>query len=99
MLSMVTISRAANAPAGSEHDRIGVPSTWTVQAPQRPTPQPNLVPVRPSVSRRTHKSGVSGSTSTSKLLSLTLSANITGCLHDGLNDAQSRNEAAILDDY
>ena len=35
-----------------------------VQALHWAMPQPNLVPVRPSVSRRTHISGVSGSTST-----------------------------------
>ena len=33
---------------------------WTVQAPQSAMPQPNLVPVRPSVSRRTQSSGVCG---------------------------------------
>jgi hypothetical protein len=35
-----------------------------VQAPQAATPQPNLVPVRPSVSRSTQSSGVSTSTAT-----------------------------------
>src|SRR5712691_4144467 len=36
-----------------------------VQAPHCAMPQPNLVPVSPSVSRRTQSNGVSGSTSTS----------------------------------
>ena len=36
----------------------------TVQAPHCAMPQPYLVPVMPSVSRSTHSSGVSGSTST-----------------------------------
>src|SRR4051794_33296236 len=36
---------------------------WTVQAPQRAMPQPNFVPVRPSSSRNTQRSGVSGETS------------------------------------
>src|SRR6185369_11787119 len=38
-----------------------MPSTCTVQAPHRPCPQPNLVPVKPSSSRITQSSGVSGS--------------------------------------
>ena len=46
------------------HDRIGWPSTWTVQLPQRAIPQPNFVPVRPRSSRITQRSGVSGGAST-----------------------------------
>jgi hypothetical protein len=38
--------------------RVGTPLRCTVQAPQ-----PNLVPTRPSVSRSTQSSGVSGVTS------------------------------------
>src|SRR6185369_4584803 len=38
-----------------------MPSTCTVQAPHRPCPQPNLVPVKPSSSRITQSSGVPGS--------------------------------------
>jgi hypothetical protein len=34
----------------------------TVQAPHSPMPQPNLVPVNSTSSRRTQRSGVSGST-------------------------------------
>ena len=51
-------------PSGTWQERIASPSIWTVQAPHWAMPQPYLVPVRPSVSRSTHNSGVSGSTST-----------------------------------
>ena len=37
------------------------PSTSTMQAPQSPTPQPYLVPVRFIASRRAHSNGVCGS--------------------------------------
>ena len=46
------------------HERVGRPPTCTVQAPHMPMPQPNFVPVRPIMSRMTHSSGVSSSTST-----------------------------------
>ena len=39
------------------------PSRWMVQAPQAATPQPNLVPVSPSSSRRYQSSGIDGSPS------------------------------------
>src|SRR5258706_8857906 len=61
---------------------MGWPSTCTVQAPQRPAPQPNFVPGRPRVSRRTQSSGVSGSASPSTALPLIFSANIAVRLHD-----------------
>jgi hypothetical protein len=44
---------------------MATPSMCTVQAPHWAMPQPNLVPVKPSVSRSTHSNGVSGSTSIS----------------------------------
>src|ERR1700751_1277547 len=47
-----------------KQERTACPATMTVQAPHRPMPQPYLVPCRSSVSRRTQRSGVSGSTST-----------------------------------
>ena len=53
--------------------RAAVPFKWTVQAPQRPMPQPNLVPVRVSSSRRNHKRGMAGSPSKLRLLPFTLS--------------------------
>ena len=62
---MVVICLPATALSGSEHERVGTPSTCTVQAPHWAIPQPYLVPIRPITSRSTHSSGVSGSTSTS----------------------------------
>src|SRR5438128_9049990 len=40
-------------------DRTASPLTWTVQAPHRPAPQPNFVPVICNCSRMTQSSGVS----------------------------------------
>src|SRR5207302_3592534 len=61
---MVVTCLAPIALTGVTHERTGSPSRCTVHAPQSATPQPYLVPVRPSVSRRTHSSGVSELTST-----------------------------------
>ena len=58
---------------GVEQERTAAPSTCTVQAPQRPAPQPNLVPVSSSASRKTQSSGVSGETLTFFSLPLTRS--------------------------
>jgi hypothetical protein len=58
---MVVTSRPAAALAGKEHDRTGLSSKWTVQAPQKARPHPNLVPVRPAMSRIAHDRGMSGS--------------------------------------
>ena len=49
------------ADVGVTQERTGWPFTCTVQAPQAAMPQPNLVPVKFSSSRNTHKSGVLGS--------------------------------------
>src|ERR1700730_2919714 len=70
---MVVIFPAPTAFTRVTHERIGCPSRCTVHAPHNAMPQPNLVPVRPSVSRSTHSNGMSGSTSTSVSLPLTLS--------------------------
>src|SRR5437879_10450174 len=48
------------AESGVMQERTASPSRWTVQAPQRAMPQPYLVPVSPSESRSTQRSGVSG---------------------------------------
>src|SRR5665213_2159781 len=45
-------------------DRTASPLRWTVQAPHRPAPQPNLVPVICNSSRITQSSGVSLAAST-----------------------------------
>src|ERR1700687_462174 len=55
---------------GTLQERIAVPSIWTVQAPHCAMPQPYFVPVRATFSRIAQSSGVSGSTSTSKVLPL-----------------------------
>src|SRR5205807_7433695 len=62
--SMVRTLLPATEPMSIWHERWAVPSTWMVQAPQRPAPQPYLVPVKPTWSRIAHNSGVLGSAST-----------------------------------
>src|ERR1700745_3631402 len=57
---------------GVTQERVAAPLICTVHAPQSAIPQPNLVPVMPSTSRSTHKSGVSPSTSTTCVVPLTL---------------------------
>ncbi len=56
------------------HERIALPSIWTVQAPHRPEPQPNFVPVSFRCSRTTQSNGVSGSASTVAALPFTVIA-------------------------
>src|SRR5512137_1059284 len=65
--SMVVIRCPAASLTGSWQDRTGSPSSSTVHAPHCDRPQPNLVPVSPSASRRTQRSGVSVATSTVSL--------------------------------
>ena len=61
---MVVIFLPSTALTGITQERTAAPSMCTVQAPHCATPQPYLVPVRPTCSRITHSSGVLGSTST-----------------------------------
>src|SRR4030095_2219323 len=49
---------------GVTHERTASPLRCTVQQPHTAMPHPYFVPVRPRWSRRTHKIGVVGSTST-----------------------------------
>src|SRR6266853_4313034 len=70
--SMVVISEVPMLSIGVIQERVATPSTCTVQAPQSATPQPNFVPVMPSTSRNTQRSGVSPSTSTLCVLRLIL---------------------------
>src|SRR5882762_8951243 len=56
---------------GVTHVRVGAPSICMVQAPQAPTPQPNLLPVSPRCSRTTHNSGTSSGPSNSAGFPLT----------------------------
>src|SRR5450759_552057 len=72
MASIVMTFLRAAAETGVEQERTGLPSRCTVQAPQSATPQPNLVPVMPRVSRSTHRSGVSGLSPTEIFLPFTL---------------------------
>ena len=65
------LGRRRRCRSGVTQERVATPSTCTVQAPQSATPQPNFVPVMPSTSRNTQRSGVSPSTSTLCLLPLT----------------------------
>src|SRR3989442_11320324 len=55
---------------GVTQERTALPSRCTVHAPHSATPQPYLVPVRPTCSRIAHSSGVPGSTLTSLVLPL-----------------------------
>src|SRR5581483_11010977 len=71
--SIVVTCAAPTADTGVTQLRIGLPSRCTVQAPHWATPQPYFGPVIPRVSRRVQRSGVSGSTSASITLPLTLS--------------------------
>src|ERR1700733_7911148 len=71
---MVVTLFPATWETGVEQDRIGLPSTWIVQAPHSPAPQPNFVPVSSRVSRRTQSKGVSGETLSFFSLPLTRSA-------------------------
>src|SRR6187402_1432293 len=75
---MVAILRPAAAEIGVMQLRTGAPSRCTVQAPHSAAPQPNLVPVIPSVSRRAHRMGVAGSASTAYSRPLMLSAIMAG---------------------
>src|ERR1700674_2415249 len=72
MASIVVIPEAPMLSTGVMQERVAAPSTCTVQARQSAMPQPNFVPVMPSTSRNTHRSGVSPSTSTVRSTPLTL---------------------------
>src|SRR5258708_38278902 len=53
MPSTVVISRSSHSTGRARHERMGRPSTSTVQVPPSPSSHPCLVPMRPSSSRRT----------------------------------------------
>src|SRR5215510_9660363 len=72
--SMVVTFLPAAAETGVEHERTGLPLMCTVHAPHCAMPQPNFVPVRPSSSRITQRSGVSAGCS--ELTSLPLTTNL-----------------------
>src|ERR1700674_6074149 len=64
--SSVVMLRFCAAVTGTLHDRTVFPSMITVHAPHWPRPQPNLGPCSPRSSRKTYKSGVLGSMSTTR---------------------------------
>src|SRR5712664_2331966 len=79
--SIVTIlSVGLTVLTGTEQERRTSPLMCTEQAPHCATPQPYLVPVRPTCSRITHRSGVPSSTCTSRTLPLILSFAMTDLL-------------------
>lgn len=61
---MVVTDLPASEATGVTQDRTGCPLTWTVQAPHRDMPQPNLVPVIWRWSRRTQSRGMAAGRST-----------------------------------
>ena len=69
---MVVIEASPTLWIGRVQERIATPSRCTVQAPQKPAPQPNLAPFNSRESRSTHNSGVSPSTSTWRTRPFTL---------------------------
>jgi hypothetical protein len=77
--SIVVISELPRLSIGVMQERVGAPSTCTVQAPQSAMPQPNFVPVMPSTSRSTHRSDVSPSTSTVRWTPLILIVMAMAC--------------------
>src|SRR6185437_14638988 len=78
---------------GVMHERVGTPSTCTVQAPQKDMPQPNLVPLRSSSSRSTHRRGVSAVTSTMRFLPFTV---IEKAMRNSLVSGMELGRAQIL---
>src|SRR3954465_4865116 len=60
---VVIFCASVTAETGMEQDRVATPSTCTVQAPHCAMPQPYFVPVRPTCSRITHRTGGVGSRS------------------------------------
>src|SRR5688572_7845820 len=72
---MVRIGLPTAVEAGTLQERTGRPSTCSVHAPHWPMPQLNLVPVSPTWSRITHRSGVCGSASTVCRVPFTFSSN------------------------
>src|SRR5204863_9468984 len=61
---MVVMDCVPIADTGNTHERTAWVPRCTVHAPHCAMPQPNLVPVRPRLSRRTQSSGVLAATST-----------------------------------
>src|SRR3954451_1985619 len=73
---MVVIFLPATSPTMVWHERTASPLTCTVQAPHRPAPQPNFVPVICNCSRIAQRRGVSFVASTDRLRPLMVSGGI-----------------------
>src|SRR5262249_12219846 len=86
------------SPTRIEQDRITSPLMCTEQAPHWATPQPYFVPVRPTCSRITHRSGVSGSTCTlcTRPLMLSLAMSVLSRLELKILEARFKLEWVIL---
>src|SRR5258708_35725400 len=67
---MVTMDFPAASLTESWQERRGVPFSKMVHAPHWPSPQPYLVPVRPSSSRNAESNEVAGSDSKNRLFPL-----------------------------
>src|SRR6187455_1146125 len=94
---MVTIlSLGFTAESGTEQERCTSPLMCTEQAPHCATPQPYLVPVRPTCSRITHNSGVSGSACTSRTLPLMLSFAMRSLAKDFFRAVAIRRSPRVL---
>src|SRR5437868_6246337 len=84
--SIVRTSRPSACPASIRHEFTSLPSTITVQAPQSPTSQPSLAPVRLKLSRRSLRSVVSDGTDAVRcspltfMLTVTINLPFLGCL-------------------
>src|SRR5215207_3021416 len=77
---MVVIFWPAAAEIGVTHERMAAPLRCTVHAPQSAAPQPNFVPVMPSVSRKAQRMGVDWSALTDTSLPLMLRVGIVELL-------------------
>src|SRR5262249_7217184 len=82
--SMVVTDLPAISDIWVWHENARLPSICTIQAPHRPVPQPNLVPVSLRPSRITHNNGVAGGASvdaavpfTVKLVDMVSSLDVT----------------------
>lgn len=76
---MVRTLRAPTAATGIRHEKVGLPSTITVQAPHCPRPQPNFAPCRCKSLRSAYSSGVDGSMSSVCRTPLTVRVIIVRC--------------------
>src|SRR5258705_11155409 len=69
---MVVTLRPATSDTCVWQENARLPSICTMQAPHRPVPQPNLVPVSLRPSRSTHNNGVAGGASVDAPLPFTM---------------------------